>query len=164
MHNSIIEKLKENNFTDEQIEFIKENVVKDVKRRNGYKIQCERPVTVFKNSYGGHDYYKIICNKNDENGNLITGYKRVSFIGCEPPNAEKCDIIIHNMFESFWYKKNDKYETIFTLIILDYEYVKNEAREKFEAIGDYYDSKKEENLDNFELKEPINEIDDELPF
>lgn len=164
MNQEMIETLKENNFTEEQIDFIDENIIKQINRRNNYKIRCERPVTLYKQSYNGNDFYKIICSKSDSNGNLITGYKRVSFAGCQPPNVEKCEIIIHNMFETFFYKSDDKYNAIFSLVILEYDYVRNEAREKFEAIGDYYDSKTDENYDNFNFGNPVNEIDDELPF
>lgn len=164
MTEKMIDKLKENGFTDEQIEFIDENVAKEIINRDGLKIRCEREYTLYRQVWGENVFYKIITQKKDKDGKNMNGYKRVRFYGCEPPKVDKCKIIIHKMFEDFWYKSSDKYDAFFSICILDYECVRNEAREKYEAIGDYYDAKEDDNYDNFNFGNPVNEIDDDLPF
>lgn len=164
MNRDTIKKLKENGFSEEQIEFIKEEVCKSILSANNYKVKCGVPVLIYRQVYGEYVYYKIPVRKKGKDGNTLNGYKSVRFINCEPPDADKCMIIIHSLFEDYWYKSNDKFNAIFTIVVTDYEYYQNEERIKFEAIGDYYDEKNIDD-DHFVLSNPVNEVDDfDLPF
>lgn len=149
----ILKKMEDLNFTDEQIEFVKEEVIKEYISNNGHKIRCGVPYMVFKQVYGNHTFYKIPIYSKALDGTRKQALQEVAFSKCDPVAENKDKIIINKMFEDFYFSANDKYNHRPIIRILSYDYVDKEVkevRENTQAINQY----KDELNNNFE----------ELPF
>lgn len=129
----LLEKMQELEFTEEQIEFIKKEVIKDVFYTNGYKIKCGIPYEVRKQYYKEYVFYKIPVFGKNNDGESKIAYRTVQFIGCDPIKEDKDKIIIKNFFEDFYYKESDAYNPVWIIKIMDYEYVENEVKEQRET-------------------------------
>lgn len=134
----------------------KQDVFKDYHDPNGYKIRCGYYYPVYRQEYGGRIFYKMPVSKRMMDGTTISGYKTVVFRSKTKDCNIKDGSIIKplRLWEDFYFKKDDKYNPVFTVVISDWEVKLDEEHQRAEAIDDY---KKTIDLQN------IN-IDDELPF
>lgn len=133
MTQEMIDKLKDNNFTDEQIKFVKDNVIKEYNRINGYRIKCGIPYIVNKQYFKNYIFYKIPVYGKTKDGETKVAYRTVQFVGCDPVREDKDKIIIKRLLEDFYFKETDAYNPIWILKILDYEYVESEVKEQRET-------------------------------
>lgn len=128
----------------------------------GYKIMAGKEYMVFRTENAGRVYYKIQISKKNFDGTKEVGYKNIKFKrGIE---LEDRTIIIPKAgFEDFYNK--DKYTTIFTLVITDFDIVPNPVVDTANAINNYNNQISQEEVDNFFNEEPEVVInDDDLPF
>jgi hypothetical protein len=107
-----------------------------------YKIMLGDVVTVARNDYNGHTFYKIYFRKKVQDETTIEGTKNIRFKG-DVDIEDGTKIRILDMFEDFYNK--DRFNTIWTLVIMDYEIVETEK-----AIEEY--------------NETMANMDDDLPF
>lgn len=94
-----------------------------------YKIMIGDVVTIYRSDYKGKAYYKICKTKKNMDDTFTYGSKNVTF----PKDVElenETRIRILDMYEDFYQK--DKYTTIWTLFIKDFEIV-----DEIQAYGDY---------------------------
>lgn len=152
INQEFIDRMEHLNFTDEQKNMVDE-LVEDIKKRNGYKVRTGRPVTILKKNYHDMNFYSALVRKKSKEGNWEYGEKPVFFMGCEPPLDEKTMIKPLQFYESFYNNKNDKYHKIFCLNILEYELMDDEKASK---------NKEEQALREFRIFDKIE--DDDLPF
>lgn len=124
---------------------------------NGYKIVCGNAYVVYRNEYAGHVFYKIQVTKTDsrDGGNTkVIAYKTIAFRNkekdCDIPNGTM--IVPKKLFEDFYFKDGDKYNAIWTVVILDWDIVKSQNQIVDEAIDNY------KKIKDFELS------DEDLPF
>ena len=111
------------------------------KRR--YKVEIGDIVTINRTDYQNFTFYKIKISKKNADGTFTEGWKNVRF----PKDVDipdKTKIRILDMFEDFYNK--DRFLTIFTLFIREWEVIDDE-----QSYADY------ENSINY-----VN--DDDLPF
>lgn len=110
-----------------------------------YKIMVGDVVTIIRSDFKGYTFYKIKFFKRSADGMGVEGYKNVKFPkGVDIDNGTKIRII--DMFEDFYNK--DKFTTIWTLFIQEFEIVNEE-----QSYEDYATA-----IDN------ANSDYDELPF
>lgn len=133
----IMKSLRDKGYTDEDINFIEDNVYKELRRCNGYRILTGRKVTVIRNIHNDKAFYKIPIKHVRYDGREETAYRTVQFANCKPPQEDQTQIIITKFFEDFYFKNNDRYTPIFTLVIQGYYFVDEEKRKEYEAIGKY---------------------------
>lgn len=116
-----------------------------------YKIDTEHNYKIYKNTYGGKDYFQIMVEQKNFDGTKTKYYKKVRFSKITPP--ENGDIIrIKWGFENLFPNKNDKYNPVSELMIMDYEKVENSEINENKAYQEFQTTLNE------------NEIDDELGF
>ena len=133
-----------------------EETLKDYHDPNGYKIRCGYYYPVYRSEYGGKVFYRIPVTRTDVDVNKVTKYKQVYFRN----KAKNCNIpdgsIIKplRIWEDFYNRKGDAYNTIFTLVIGDWEIKTNEEQIKKDAIAEYKKS-----IDVADLG-----LEDDLPF
>lgn len=151
----LIDDLLKKGFTEEQIEYIDKEVYMSFKKDNSYKILCNKKYTIIKNEFNGIKFYKIAVMKKDANGEMLYANKQVRFVNCNPPENEKTEIYINSMFEDFYYRKEDKYNAMFTLVITSYQLADKEERAERRALSEYNKSTYDESQldDNFILRE-----------
>ena len=163
--------LAEKGYTEEQIDEIDKIVFLPMIKRNNYKVLTGRKVTIYKQVFGNMTFYKImIMKKKKDEEEPIKAYKQVYFIGCKPPEEDKTDIIINDLYEDFYFKKDDKYNPIFTIGIKDYFVLTGDYGEEKQAISSLNVAKYNANNENndFVLEEEWDNFDefdnDNLPF
>lgn len=100
----------------------------------GYKIIAGREYTVQRQDYNGKTYYKIPVKKNHQDGTEEFGLKQVRFKK-DVELQDKTKIKILNGFEDFYQK--DKYNTIFTLVITEFEITEQPAEVVNQAYDDF---------------------------
>ena len=115
-----------------------------------YKIKANKDYIVTRNDYAGKIYYKIEIEKKNYDDTIQKCFKNVKFITndneeVDIPNGTQ--IRIKQAFEDFYFRKADKFNPIFYLVITDYEITKNSDEITKEAYENYY--KTEENFDIF---------------
>ena len=129
----------------------------------GYKIMAGKEYMVFRTENAGRVYYKIQVSKKNFDGTKEVGYKNIKFKrGIE---LEDRTIIIPKAgFEDFYNK--DKYTTIFTLFITEFDIVQNPVVDTTNAINNYNNQISQEEVDNFfnEESSEVSITDDDLPF
>ncbi len=130
LSDEIIEKMKEMNFTEEQIDFVNDEVVKEVNHNNGYKIVCGKEYICRRQKGEGYCFYKISVSKKGLERKYSHALKPIVFLNCDPPNTDTSKIIIKSFFEDFYKNPKDQYTYIFPLKITDYELVDKETDEK----------------------------------
>lgn len=91
-----------------------------MEEKKPYKINIGDVVTINREDYNGHTFYKIPVQKKDNTGSKIIGNKRVTFKG-KIDLQDGTLIKIKDMFEDFYMM--NKFNAMFTLVILDFEIV-----------------------------------------
>lgn len=95
-----------------------------------YFIEPNKAYEVYRNDYNGRAYYKIKVETTNANKERIEGYKNISF-------SEDIDIedgtliIIKSAFESFYFKRTDKYNPVFILVVTDFDYATPKNMEQY---------------------------------
>lgn len=130
----------------------------------GYKIMADKEYMVFRSETAGKVFYKIQVSKKNYDGTKEVGYKNIKFKrGVE---LEDRTIIIPKAgFEDFYNK--DKYTTIFTLVITDFDIVANPVVNTADAINNYNNQINQEEVDSFFKDQEESNVtinDDDLPF
>lgn len=136
----LIEKMQELDFSEEQIEFIKKDLIKELYNLDGHKVHAGYTYKVIKQHNKGNTYYKIIVHGKDMKGNEKIAYKDVNFVGCNPPRGAEDVITIKSLFEDFYFGSNDKWNARWIIKITDYEYASDiikEVREEQDAFEQY---------------------------
>lgn len=101
-----------------------------------YKIDTTHSYKIWCQEYGGVKYYKIQIQKKNYDGTKTNFYKQVRFAKCTPP--EDGEIIkIKKGFEDVRENKNDKYNPIWEVVILDYELENNDIVREQQAYETY---------------------------
>ena len=118
----------------------------------GYKIVAGKDYMVFRSEYNGKIFYNIQVSKKNYDGTKEVAYKSIRFKqGVDVP--DRTIIIPKAGFEDFY--KKDKYTTIFTLVITDFEIKENKELDKSSAIEEYNNAVSESDIEI---------TDDMLPF
>lgn len=126
---------------------------------NGYKIQCGYKYKVYVNQYAGNTFYKIQVTKTytkDGANNKLIAYKNVTFKNKLLDTSEivdGCYVIPKRLFEDFYFRNNDKYNAVWSVVISDWEVVKSEEQVRNEALSDFNDT-----LNGIQINE------EDLPF
>lgn len=126
------ENLKEENLEEENYE---EN-----SRGIDYKIVEGKIYTINRQDHNGKAFYKITVKKKNKDGTTTYGNKNI-FFRKDVELQDKTKIKINKAMEDFWNK--DKYTTIFSLVVLDFEVVSqpeeaiNKAYEDFNNNDDF---------------------------
>jgi hypothetical protein len=119
------------------------------KPKKYYKVEAGDTVTVHRREAGGYVYYSLCFKKKNQNGEDTYIYKKIRFKGgADIPDKTK--IRIYDFFED-GYKPENSYDTIWSLVITDYEIVND-------AIKEYQEKKNEVEENNIEIS------DEMLPF
>ena len=143
----------------EQIEKASEEATKYYREyhdNNGYRIRCGYYYPVYKQEVHNKVFYKIPITKSNIDGTKITAYKNISFVGKQEVDIKDGDLIKPlKIFEDFYFRKEDKYNPVFTLKILEWETMQTEKKQKENALNEY---KKSIEMSNIILE------DDDLPF
>lgn len=123
----------------DEIEEAKGTKMYDYHDPNGYKIRCGLWYPVYRQEYGGRIFYKMPVSKKLPDGNTIQAYKSVSFRNKERDCNVKDGALIKplKLWEDFYFKKDDKYNPIFTIAICDWEERLPENIDKMDAIQEY---------------------------
>lgn len=100
----------------------------------GYKIIAGREYTVQRQDYNGKTFYSIALQKKDLDGTVVFGKKTVRFKK-DVELQDKTKIKILKGFEDFYQK--DKYNTIFTLFITEFEITEQPAEVVNQAYDDF---------------------------
>lgn len=99
-----------------------------------YKIMPGKEYMVFRSEYNGKVFYKIQLQKKNYDDTKEIAYKTIRFKN-DVDLPDRTIIIPKAGFEDFYNK--DKYTTIFTLFITDFDIKENEEVNKSEAIANY---------------------------
>lgn len=94
----------------------------ETKPKRYYKIEVGDIITINRNSVRGFVFYKTPIWKKHSDGTEKYLYKQISF----DPNVELEDntkILVKDFYEDMYMKKNDKYTTIWTVHITDFDIV-----------------------------------------
>lgn len=110
-----------------------------------YKIQSGREYVVNRQDFNGKTFYSINVRKKNRDDTETFAKKGIRFAG-GADIKDKTKIKILSGFEDFYFKKGDKYNAIFSLVITNYEI----TGQSEEAINQAYDIFNTENKE-FEL-------------
>lgn len=152
LSDELVEKMRNLDFTDEQIKFVDEELVKEMYKHNRYKIMAGQPYFVIRDEHKGGIYYSIRVRTKNLDGHYRVAYKAVQFLKCDPPK-DNDKIILKQFFEDFYYRPNEPYSPRWMLKVLDYEYADEKVAEK---------RKEEAALENYENE--VNKAYEEIPF
>lgn len=125
-----------------------------------YKISTKNWHKVYKTSFKGKDFYKLLINQKNYDGTTNNYYKPVSFKKTLTPPQDGSIIRVKKAIENLYTNNIDKYNPISTLLILDYELKEDEEQKKENA----YDEFSQTLAENEETKEKIVIDDSQLPF
>lgn len=125
-----------------------------------YKISTKNWHKVYKTSFKGKDFYKLLINQKNYDGTTNNYYKPVSFKKTLTPPQDGSIIRVKKAIENLYTNNIDKYNPISTLLILDYELKEDEEQKKENA----YDEFSQTLAENEETKEEIVIDDSQLPF
>lgn len=107
-----------------------------------YKIKANQDYIVIRNDYAGKTYYKIEVEKKNYDDTIQKGFKNIKFV--PDINGEDIDIPngtqirIKQAFEDFYYRRGDKFNPIFYLVVTDFEITKNSDEVTKEAYDNFY--------------------------
>jgi len=102
----------------------------------GYKINTTREYMVYKSEMHEKMFYKVQLQRKNYDGTKENTYKNLTFKkGIEIP--DKAIIRIKKGFEDFRQNPNDKYNAIWSVFVLDFEYVENKIRDEKNAYDEY---------------------------
>lgn len=125
-----------------------------------YKISTKNWHKVYRSSYNGKDFYKLLINQKNYDGTTVNYYKSVSFKKSLTPPQNGSIIRVKKAIENLYTNNIDKYNPISTLLVLDYELKEDEEQKKENA----YDEFSQTLAENEETKEKIVIDDSQLPF
>ena len=125
-----------------------------------YKISTKNWHKVYRSSYNGKDFYKLLINQKNYDGTTVNYYKSVSFKKSLTPPQNGSIIRVKKAIENLYTNNIDKYNPISTLLVLDYESKEDEEQKKENA----YDEFSQTLAENEETKEKIVIDDSQLPF
>lgn len=108
----------------------------------GYKIDTKHNYKIYSQEYNGVKYYKIMIQKKNYDGTKTNFYKQVRFVKCKGPNDGEI-IKIKKAFEDVRENKNDRYNPIWELVIMEYEVVQNDAIDEKQAFAEFQNNLKE---------------------
>lgn len=114
-----------------------------------YKLEAGDVVTVHRKEVNNYVFYSLCFKKRNRDNSESYLYKKISFkSGTDIPDKTKIRVL--DFFED-GYIPRGSYDTIWTIFIQEYEIVED-------AIKEYQEKKKEEEIPNIEIGE------DQLPF
>ena len=125
-----------------------------------YKVSTKNWHKVYKTSYNGKDFYKLLIVKRNYDDTTTNYYKTVSFKKSLTPPQDGSIIRVKKGIENLYTNNKDKYNPISILLILDYELKENEEQKKENAYNEFSQTLAE----NEENKEEIVIEDSQLPF
>lgn len=112
----------------------------------GYKIRADFRYRVFRKDLNGKTYYNIRISQSNYDGTTTEWYRPVNFKkGVEVPNCT--DIIIYKGFENLRPNPKDKYNPITSIMITEFETVENKQLEVKQALEDYQQNLKENEME-----------------
>lgn len=125
-----------------------------------YKVSTKNWHKVYKTSYNGKDFYKLLIVQRNYDDTTTNYYKTVSFKKSLTPPQDGSIIRVKKGIENLYTNNKDKYNPISILLILDYELKENEEQKKENAYNEFSQTLAE----NEENKEEIVIEDSQLPF
>lgn len=108
----------------------------------GYKIDTKHNYKIYSQEYNGVKYYKIMIQKKNYDGTKTNFYKQVRFVKCKGPDDGEI-IRIKKGFEDVRENKNDRYNPIWELVIMEYEVVQNDVVDEKQAFAEFQNNLKE---------------------
>lgn len=125
-----------------------------------YKVSTKNWHKVYKTSYNGKDFYKLLIVQKKYDGTTTSYYKPISFKKTLTPPQDGSVIRIKQGIENLYTNNKDKYNPISSILILDYELKENVEQKKENAYNEFSQTLAE----NEENKEEIVIEDSQLPF
>lgn len=113
-----------------------------------YLIKPNEAYELIRNDYNGRTYYKIPVTTTNFKGEQVEGFKNVIFTNNDLDLENGALIKIKSGYEGFYYRRGDKYNPIFNLVITDFECVNGGNAPKPTNSNDYA-AHDEENFDDF---------------
>lgn len=130
------------------------------KPKRHYKIEPGDNLVVYRQDINGISYYKAMVTKTNQDGTKSRFYKEIRFKKGVAV-ANKTMIKVNDFFEDVRQNPRDKYNPIFSLVILDFEIVENPF-DKSSAISNYNNNQNNEIDDSYFADVANEEI--ETPF
>lgn len=125
-----------------------------------YKVSTKNWHKVYKTSFKGKDFYKLLIVQKKYDGTTTSYYKPISFKKTLNPPQDGSVIRIKQGIENLYTNNIDKYNPISSILILDYELKENVEQKKENAYNEFSQTLAE----NEENKEEIVIEDSQLPF
>lgn len=125
-----------------------------------YKISTKNWHKVYKTSFKGKDFYKLLIVQKKYDGTTTSYYKPISFKKALTPPQDGSVIRIKQGIENLYTNNIDKYNPISSILIIDYELKENVEQKKENAYNEFSQTLAE----NEENKEEIVIEDSQLPF
>ena len=125
-----------------------------------YKVSTKNWHKVYKTSFKGKDFYKLLIVQTKYDGTTTSYYKPISFKKTLTPPQDGSVIRIKQGIENLYTNNIDKYNPISSILILDYELKENVEQKKENADNEFSQTLAE----NEENKEEIVIEDSQLPF
>lgn len=125
-----------------------------------YRISTRNWHKVYKTSFKGKDFYKLLIVQKKYDGTTTSYYKPISFKKTLTPPQDGSVIRIKQGIENLYTNNIDKYNPISSILILDYELKENVEQKKENAYNEFSQTLAE----NEENKEEIVIEDSQLPF
>lgn len=125
-----------------------------------YKISTKNWHKVYKTSFKGKDFYKLLIVQKKYDGTTTSYYKPISFKKTLTPPQDGSVIRIKQGIENLYTNNIDKYNPISSILILDYELKENVEQKKENAYNEFSQTLAE----NEENKEEIVIENSQLPF
>lgn len=108
----------------------------------GYKVDTIHNYKIFSQEYNGNKFYKVMIQKKNYDNTKTNFYKQIRFVKCKAP--EDGEIIrIKKGFEDVRENKNDKYNPIWEIVVMDYEVIQNDVVDEEKAYADFKNNLRE---------------------
>lgn len=101
-----------------------------------YFIEPNKVYELVRNDYNDRIFYKIKCKTTNAKKEEIECFKNVSFRG-DVIFENGALIKIKSGFESFYFRRGDKFNPVFTLVITDWEVVNQENIDNSNTSNEY---------------------------
>lgn len=108
----------------------------------GYKIETTHNYKVYCQEYNGTRFYKIMIQKKNYDGTKTNFYKQIRFAKCTPPLDGEI-IRIKKGFEDVRENRNDRFNPIWEIVVLEYEKIQNDIVDQEQAYADFQNNLKE---------------------
>ena len=105
-----------------------------------HKIEAGRKIRVFKTTYGNNTFYKTqITQKNYDNtvDKFYVGLVFKKGVELDDPDGKGVDIIINCAYENFRKNRNDQYNPIMYLMVVDFTLCEREEQIIQQAYDDF---------------------------